>query len=428
MASKLGIMNIEELKNTCKELFRLDFLEESKGNLVFQIAARTHSSINIFLEREKVENLIKELNKVEISEDDEIYNENYYERAIDRSLFLKSVESPKKDEINEIEYSFGNLSELYILFILNQLKDTPRKDYKYGFRSSSTLRFSDLSNKDTIDFFTFIPKLLPPVFSLVITSKHSKKLSSFKDLFYSYIFTLSYNINVPLKPIQITEKVIRSIRFKRVGSNKIDDIDIPKLKYNNDLILYYQKGISLESIDNQFLSFYHIIEHFFDDIFEEEIIQSIKQEVTKPSFSGKRKTDIKKLIKIIKNKMLLSNEDFQAKNEGDALLLTLKKFIPDTNHIKEEIEKFDSTLIDYYKNNSVSFSQGSKVDFTSNDTNKVFKTLTNRIYKTRNAVVHSKDSDYLKYRPYKNDKELSKEITLVRVIAETIIIKSATDL
>jgi len=57
--------------------------------------------------------------------------------------------------------------------------------------------------------------------------------------------------------------------------------------------------------------------------------------------------------------------------------------------------------------------------------------IANRIYKTRNALVHSKSNDYIAkergiYKPFKNNKELSKEIPLMRYISEAIIIKSAT--
>lgn len=54
--------------------------------------------------------------------------------------------------------------------------------------------------------------------------------------------------------------------------------------------------------------------------------------------------------------------------------------------------------------------------------------IVNRIcydYATRNAVVHSKYGERLRYEPFKHDKHLGKEIPLMRAVAEEIIISSA---
>ena len=55
----------------------------------------------------------------------------------------------------------------------------------------------------------------------------------------------------------------------------------------------------------------------------------------------------------------------------------------------------------------------------------IIKRLSQRIYSVRNAIVHSKDCDKLRYQPFNNDDELRKEIPLIKSIAEIVIINTA---
>jgi hypothetical protein len=73
----------------------------------------------------------------------------------------------------------------------------------------------------------------------------------------------------------------------------------------------------------------------------------------------------------------------------------------------------------------VEFSGGNEVDIQDADEEGVFKLLTRRIYSTRNALVHSKDSDKSKYTPFKDDRILVKEVPLMRFIAEMVVLKES---
>ncbi len=60
------------------------------------------------------------------------------------------------------------------------------------------------------------------------------------------------------------------------------------------------------------------------------------------------------------------------------------------------------------------------------DTKGIITQLAKRIYYTRNSLVHSKGGkNNERYRPYENEKELQKEIPLVKAVAELIIINSS---
>ena len=60
-----------------------------------------------------------------------------------------------------------------------------------------------------------------------------------------------------------------------------------------------------------------------------------------------------------------------------------------------------------------------------NTPEKIYNSIKNRVYLVRNAIAHSKEGDKLRYEPFKHDKDLQKEIPLIRAISEEIIINSS---
>jgi hypothetical protein len=156
-------------------------------------------------------------------------------------------------------------------------------------------------------------------------------------------------------------------------------------------------------------------------------LNEIKQKITNPDFSYKRKKDLESLVKLIEKKIKYNKNENISYNEQDALYLTLKKYV-NLENLKKRLEEFDISLIEYYKSNKVKFSSGKCVDFDflGSQPETVYGQLAERIYKTRNAIVHSKDRiDKLKYKPFRDDKVLIKEIPLMRAISEEIIINSS---
>ena len=103
----------------------------------------------------------------------------------------------------------------------------------------------------------------------------------------------------------------------------------------------------------------------------------------------------------------------------------MKRYVPDLSVLKASIDRIDNTAIDYYQTTSVSFADDGKTANFDEEAEKVYSAIRDRIYATRNAIVHSKHGERLRYEPFKHDKQLAKEIPLIRAIAEEIIINSA---
>ena len=146
-----------------------------------------------------------------------------------------------------------------------------------------------------------------------------------------------------------------------------------------------------------------------------------------PSFSYKRDSDIKGLYGKIK-KIVRDASVQSGLNELESLKLTLKKYVPDLQRVREGIESVSKDVLDFLKSNAGPFSKH-MVNFDSVDIELIYTNLANRIYANRNAIAHSKESDSReKFIPYKHDNELLNEVLLIRIVAEEVIINSSKGL
>ena len=116
--------------------------------------------------------------------------------------------------------------------------------------------------------------------------------------------------------------------------------------------------------------------------------------------------------------------DGVSRNELSALCITIKKHI-NLHSLIDEINNYDPQYIDFLKTKKVSFSDGDIVNLRNSDEQCVCKELANRIYKTRNALVHSKEMETSKYKPFHDDKALNEEMLIIRLIAEQLIINTS---
>ena len=201
----------------------------------------------------------------------------------------------------------------------------------------------------------------------------------------------------------------------------------PYKAYNTELVKYYNQGLSSDVPLAQYLAYYHVAEYFFQSISEQDVFQEIESYITSPAFSPYNKNSIKDFYKKIKKK-IQSQKDNDVWDEKNGLLLCLKQFIPDISRLEQAISNLDTSAISYYTTNDVPFADEGKAINFKLTAEEVYPVLRNRVYSVRNAIVHSKEGEKLRYEPFIHDKELAKEIPLIRAIAEEIIINSAKPL
>ena len=176
-------------------------------------------------------------------------------------------------------------------------------------------------------------------------------------------------------------------------------------------MLYYELALSSNDPVLRFLSFYHILEYFFNKY------AKLKHE--------------RKQIKSVMKKFL--NEEELKKNiaEFDFSSYNYKFATDKVNSAEAKLIKVYNrfSCCDYYN-----YLTTEKVNFASAeplDDKNFISSLGNRIYDVRNAIVHRKeDKNIHKYLNYKieDEQELKLELPLIRLIAEQIIIKYSNNL
>lgn len=423
-------MNFDDIKEAIKTLFNFSIAGETEDKITFNII----SDKTAILDKAQVNQIIQDLTSLNTDQDVELFDNNNYEVLVRQEhRMMPTREIAQKDIVNKIEYKIDKPTDRYLVFFLYNLgkQNTPRI-LRGGIMPHRLHRIYNNDKEQQASLFELnvldvIKDIVPRLETLQIKSDNTRKKSEFEQLVYAFLFNLGYNLDYTILPLRFMDEFTQPYRLGRLRRANFSDVEPPKRIYLNELILHYQKGISSESIDHQFLSFYHVLEHFFEKIYNDDILNSIKTELTKPSFSYKRNKDLSGLISIIQNRLKYKNDEFLL-NEPEALELTLRKFVKDIPYLTKELTTISPTLIDYFKTTDVPFSKGNKVNFENTNVSEIYTNLAKRIYLTRNSIVHSKETDKSKYTPFRDDKDLLTEIYLLRLIAEIVIIENSKEL
>lgn len=325
-----------------------------------------------------------------------------------------------KDSMNNIEYKIQEISDLMVWKIIKEI------DLE-SFRRSFIAFSPRLRRDEDINLFNLLRACFRNPSSIIILYENFIDKSKLNDYINSFLFNYCYNCGNSYRIMNSLDELL-NIKYRNKNSSyKDEELNAPRLLYKQDLTEQYHMAVSSEDPFVQFIGFYHIMEYFYEEIYKEGVVNNVKEILLDPGFSTKRKKDIMKLVDLINKKRTESTVG----SELEALELTLSKYI-NIEKIIEKLNEIDEDIIEYYKNNTVNFSNGDVVDLRG-DKKHIFKKLANRVYKTRNSLVHSKSNEVRLnergiYKPFKDSKALLKEIPLLKAISEEIIIKSASEL
>ncbi|SFO16566.1 hypothetical protein [Proteiniclasticum ruminis] len=377
---------------------------------------------NIRYTKSEFETLLLEYNKFDYSEFS-IYNNDKYEALVHVDKYYNGrLSEDRCIESDEVSIYMSKCSDEIILSLLNEFKD-----------ELSNLRFfySSFRYRETnIELFDLLRGMFRANSLYIIKKGETMKRELFENMALAFSFNYSYNIDRVVRPVNSFSEIVTMIH-KRSARMRYDDLSVPLLNYKKEIVDRYLMAQSSEDIFVQFIGYYQIMEHFFSEVSKENIHTTIKEIIQHPGFSPKRKKDTAKLAEAIITKMNSYKEDFRG-TEIEALELTLEKYI-DIQNLMDSLNDFENGIVNYYSTHEVSFSKGKKVELMDSSNKKIFKDIASRIYNTRNSLVHSKSNEYnIKekgiYRPFKDSAELSKELPLMRIIAETIIIKTSSEM
>ena len=337
---------------------------------------------------------------------------------------LRGEDLAVRDDDNGVSYEVAGATDPFILFFLDRIAE--HSDSRYflrGYPSSMWERRMEESETPMTVFDVLRAGYLR-IKTVRVRSDAKASTSRMSTLANAFLFQLAYNTDIALVPQRELDAFARAGRISRMRRNRANEIDAPRRTYNPDLIHHYLLAISTDNPVVEYLSHYHTLEHFYESVFHDDLISSIQSQITEPSFSYRRKKDIRSLIKTIR-KSLKIQDDTITFSEEQALRLTLERFVR-IDDLVADLDNYDDTLIPHYQATKVGFAHATEIDLSSADHDVVIKKLSKRIYATRNALVHSKDGDKAKYTPFVDDHELAKELPLLRFIAERTILANST--
>jgi len=413
------------LGNRDKDLENQDIIIDMQSSKSLHVSDNKNNPIII-----KNEDLLNLYTKVISMKYDEVelYYDNYYEIAVDFDYPMirnREISSIIKDTVNGIHYELNYPSLEYSIFLIMKLGEAYNtKNIKRPMpirfrRPIDYYRHSDDENNITLEML--LPKMIGEL-TLKIKTDNVCTLSKFRNLITSFSFEFMYLSDVSLIEHKNISDIFR-VNFSPRNRFDITQIDTPPFReYIGDVVDYYKLALSSNDPYIKFISFYHVMEYYYDEVFKKKLVEDLKSKITHPAFSYKSDDKIYDMALFIKNRLKMNAQDGQG-NELESLKFVLNEFV-EIEELKNRINNIDDTALIYYQNSKVPFCNTSVISW--NDMQGIFTQLARRIYFTRNSLVHSKSSkNDERYRPYKNEPQLQKEIPLAKAIAELIIINSS---
>ena len=414
----------DEVASMLSETLRVEFTK-NEDQFVFNFE-RYESNKIITSTVSDIQSVIDELKELEVVDELTLISQSSIEVLVREESHFPRLRGPRddwfslEDPDSSCSYSLNRPSKAYLVFLMLSLYPLAgRRAFPPPPPRSIAMRMIEEANGDIFEIAT---QLAFRFLSLKIVSLRPKSKNEFQTLTNSLLFQLSYNLDASLVVQRHIEEIARTGRITRFRRASLSEIDPPRRKYIPDLVYHYQLAVASDNPFLEFISYYHIAEHFFEAVFNDDLLDSIKSDITRPDFSYKRKKDVAGLIKKISKSLQVRNESITF-NELNALKLTIKKYVK-FDSVRQKIDEYDEDLRDFYRTNKVEFSDGNLVNFESPE-EELVANLAARIYSTRNAIVHSKESEKSRYIPFRHDKLLLKEIPLVRFVAEEIILESS---
>lgn len=192
---------------------------------------------------------------------------------------------------------------------------------------------------------------------------------------------------------------------------------IPTAKYNDDLISYYKVAKSSIYSDQEYLSYYHILEYFFLRVSDEILHTAIKAKINSPSFNSNYEN--------INSLLAIAKKNDKSSDEKEMLKAVLKKYINEDELIEfiRGIEKDRGKI--YTNKDKKAFGENVSISLQKDH---ALSNTTNTIKSIRNSLVHSSDKHNREecYLPLSEAEGIVSEyIPLIRFLAEKVIFATA---
>ena len=232
-----------------------------------------------------------------------------------------------------------------------------------------------------------------------------------------------YRSNLSLVEYSNISEMFHLMRTPRERYNFTQLSTPPLRQYLADIVDYYKLALSSDEPYIKYISFYHIMEYFYDEVFKKKMVSDLRDKITSPDFTYKNDDKVYEIAKFVNNRMRMDSKSGLG-DEAESLKFVLMEYVP-IEELRARIATIESTAETYYQTSKVGFCNAPSIAWS--DGQGVYTQLCKRIYTTRNSLIHSKSGrKHELYHPYKDEPILRKEIPLVKAVAELIIINSSS--
>lgn len=422
-----------ELKDLICKVFgnRQDEIDDSDLVLTIRGIHYSEPKTEFILKNNELNEIFEKVNSAQIH-GLELLVEHKYEVAveIDRPI-IHTMEFPQVslDKENNIEYQIGLCSVEYCVFLLITLIEKSKKQNKRRvilptkFRRGYPYQIDNENDEKELDWKEILIRIMRE-FSIKIITPNYSSLEKNRKRKEAYVFEFIYKTEQVVGEYADIEDILPTLEIGRRMADSVPNTieTIPRREYISDVVDYYRLAFSSADPYIKYISFYHIMEYFYDEVYKRKIVADLINKITHPDFSYKDEEKVYEIATFVKNRMHMNDESGQG-NELESLKYVLKEYV-DIEQLKNKLNSIDQDSIMFYQSNKVAFCKAPTIPW--NDSEGVYNQIARRIYYTRNSLIHSKSGkNRERYKPYKDEKELQKEIPLVRVIAEMIIINSS---
>lgn len=420
-----------EFKKMVGKIFGKHTVEENEDDIVISFQNRLGFSqqsniADFIITNSELRELYDRVN-AKLFEKLELFSENSYEIAISLEYPMMGREQypvVSSDIANGIKYTLGFPSIEYCAFLIMKIIDESNHCWPPFFlrltRPESLRRY--ISEGETMSLEVILPQLIREL-SLQIETNDAITVEDFRKYKTSFVFQFMYRCNCSCIEFSNINEVFHLNRNYRERI-KFEQFDTQPLReYLSDVVDYYKMALSTSDPYIKFISFYHVMEYFYDEVFRKKMITDLRERITNPGFSYKSDDKLYEVALFVKNRLKMNDEAGQG-NELESLKFVLNEYVP-IDDLKTRISEMDSTAIQYYELNKAGFCNAPTIPWS--DMQGIYIQLAKRIYFIRNSLVHSKSSkNQERYKPYRDEIQLQKEIPLVKSVAELIIINSSS--
>lgn len=335
------------------------------------------------------------------------------------------------DTTNKVMYTLGLSSAEYCAALLI---DAINKNRVFPHLPRETIEamhyeLLDLVSHNPVNHLslqTVLSNLIHEV-TLQIKTENKYSITDFQGYKTSFMFQFMYQFKCSLVEYYDSSYILG---YNRVPWKEIDpeNLQLPRRKYVSDVVDYYKLAMSAHDPYIEYISYYHVMEYFYDRVFKNKMTKALRDILTNPGFSYKDDDKVFELVKTVQKKNNANRIEGQG-NESESLNYVLQEYIENIDELKNRISEIDSTALEYYKSAKINFCGvpcfHPRIQWNG-EKDTIYATIRNRIYATRNSLVHSKREGC--YSPYEHEHEeqLRKEIPLVKAVAELIIIHSGS--